>query len=483
MMGTTIRIIWAITWRTLLFIVVVGTGLWWMNRDDRWDANAVINSTSNRVEGRAGLIVVGLAQPERFEPKFFVNFLEKLLGEAIPWPINVIAGADRGVVLMDPGHAFATARFEPEALADIWGNKKDIDGVDWIEKYRRGETRWEKPSATVPHDTGFFLYPARKQGMRTVAAKTSAKARYIYYASLPGGILPHYRQTIDMAERGIEIAKARNPIIAADFADAFDPSQKEQAVRRVLDSGIDTLILASVQPIHSDFEELRGSFSGVHKIVEAWRKEHGGKRINIAIAPYLASQPSFDQLWLDHFERTVPPATKTGQSAMGIITQHGLPVAMIAKDSWSGRVKSVTDRLKPKMAAILKRKGYGDVRVETGPEGFGDMLEDPDNVVTSVSEFFAIGRAQKRTIAIALPIEFLSENTDTLFAHAALMFDGLPGYKTYQGPAADTDWSKPYVRQFRQGQTMQIYAGSPGGDYQELASAALATSIGSLFKK
>lgn len=482
-MGTAIRIMWGIAWRTLLFAAAVGAGLLWMDRDDRWDANTVINSSDNHVVGRAGLIVVGLAQPERFEPKFFVNFLEKLLGEAIPWPINIIVGADRGVVLMDPGHAFATARFEPTALADIWGNSKDIDGVDWIEKYRRGEVRWENPSASVPHDTGFFLYPARKQGMRTVAAKTSAKARYIYYANLPGGILPHYRQTIDMAERGIDIATARNPIIAAAFADAFDPSQKERAVRRVLDNGIDTLILASVQPIHSDFEELQGSFSGVHKIVEAWRKDHGGKRIKIAIAPYLASQPSYDALWLAHFERTVPPASAPGQTAMGIIALHGLPLSLIASDSWSKRVAVVAARLKPRMAEILRRKGYRDATVEAAPEAFADTVDDPDNQVTSVSEYFAIAREQKRAVAVALSIEFLAENTDTLFAHAALMFDGLPGYKTYQGPPASTDWAKPYIRQFSQGQTLQIYAGSPGGANQELASAALATSVGSLFKK
>ena len=84
---------------------------------------------------------------------------------------------------------------------------------------------------------------------------------------------------------------------------------------------------------------------------------------------------------------------------------------------------------------------------------------------------------------IALPIEFLAENTDTLFAHAALMFDGLPGFKTYQGPPDGVDWSKPYVRQFQQGQTLQIYAGSPGSDDQARASQALASGIGTLFKK
>lgn len=482
-MSIAMRFIWGATWRILAFLAVVGAGLWWMNRSDAWDANSVIASPENRVTGRAGLVVIGLAQPETFDPMFFENFLDKLFNQVIPWPINVLAGADTGIVLMDPAHAYAPERFEPTTLSDIWGKTKDIDGIPWIEKYRRGELRWEKRSETVPHDTGFFLYPERKQGMRMAAAKTAAKARYIYYGKLPGGILPHYRQTVDVANGAIARVKAAHPIVAAEFVDAFDRGQKETAVLRVLNSGIDTLILASVQPMHSDFEELQGSFSAVHKIVQEWRKSHNGKPIRIVVAPYLASQPSYDKLWLDHFEQSVPQATAKGQSAMGIITLHGLPVSLVDSDSWSGRVKTVTARLRPQMAAILKRKGYSDVVVENGQEGFGDTLEDPDNRLVSVSELFARARKEKRAVAVALPIEFLAENTDTLFAHSALMFDGLPGYVSYQGPPAGIDWTKPYVRSFRSGGTLQIYAGAPAVADQTLASDALASGISQLFRK
>lgn len=482
-MGLAARFIWAVSWRVLAFFLVVGAGLWWMNRSTAWDANLAINSPENVVTGRAGLIVVGLAQPEDFDPKFFENFLDKLFTEVIPWPINVLAGNDNGIVLMDPDRPYAPERFEPKTLADIWGKTRDIDGVLWIEKYRKGALRWEKPSATVPHDTGFFLYPKRKQGMRLAAAKTAAKARYIYYARLPDGKMPHYQQTVDMANAAIAQAKAQHPLVAAEFADAFDKGQKEAAILRVLNSGIDTLILGSVQPIHSDFEELQGSFSAVHKVVEEWRKANGNKPIRIVVAPYLASQPSFDTLWLDHFANTVPQANTPGQSAMGIITLHGLPASLVDSDSWTGRVKAITARLKPKMAAILKAKGYGDVVVESGSEGFADSIEDPDNKLVSVAELFARARSEKRAVAIALPIEFLAENTDSLFAHSAIMFDGLPGYKSYQGPPAGTDWSQPYVRQFKSGGTLQIYAGSPGGANQSLASQALASSIGQLFRK
>ena len=482
-MRTTLRFIWGASWRILAFLLVVGTGLWWMNSASRWDANEVINGADNHVEGKAGLLVVGLAQPETFDAKFFENFLDKLFTETIPWPINVLAGADTGIVLLDPARPFSTKRFEPTQLADIWGRTSDIDGTPWIEKYRRGQLRWEKPSTTVPFDPGVFLYPERKQGMRFAAAKTALKARYLYYARLPNGVLPHYRQTVDMANAGIALAKDRHPLQAAEFVDAFDKGQKVAAVRRVLDSGIDTLILASVQPIHSDFEELQGSFAGIHKIVEQWRKENRGKPIRYAVAPYIASQPAFEKLWLDHFAATVPQATGPNQSASGIITLHGLPVSLLKSDSWSTRTPKVVARLKPRMEEILRAKGYAKVTVQPAQEGFGDGLEDPDNKVVSVSELYAKARKEGTDLAIALPIEFLAENTDTLFAHAAIMFDGLPGYSVYQGPPRDVDWSRPYVRSFTSGKTVQMYVGAPGPASQGLASEALAASIGAVFRK
>ena len=482
-MRTTLRFIWGASWRILAFLLVVGTGLWWMNTSSRWNANAVINSSDNLVEGKAGLLVVGLAQPETYDPKFFDNFLEKLFNQVIPWPINVLAGADTGIVLMDPERPYETKRFAPKQLVDLWGRTSDIDGMSWVEKYRRGQLRWEKPSTTVPFDPGVFLYPERKQGMRFAAAKTALKARTLYYARLPGGILPHYRQTIDMANAGIALAKARYPLQAAEFVDAFDKGQKEAAVRRVLNSGIDTLILASVQPIHSDFEELEGSFADIHKIVEKWSKENGGKTIRYAVAPYLAGQPAFEKLWLDHFAATVPQATGPNQSASGIITLHGLPVSLLKSDSWSTRTPKVIARLKPRMEDILRAKGYVRVTVQPAQEGFGDGMEDPDNKIVSVSELFAQARKDGTNLAIALPVEFLAENTDTLFAHAAIMFDGLPGYSVYQGPPRDVDWSRPYVRSFTSGKTVQLYAGSPGSASQGLASEALAASIGAVFGK
>lgn len=477
------KFLWGAAWRTAAFSTVVGSGLWYANRGPDWSGQEVIEAGDTALEGKVGVVVVALLQPERFDQRFYSNFVEKILTQVIPWPINVLAGADNGVVLVDPDNPYQQQRYVPKRLMDIEGRETDIDGVPWIVKFQGGQLRWEKPSTTVPHDFGYYLYPGRKQGMRTASAKTVAKMRFIYYPVLPDGYLPHYSQTLEMARLALSEVAARHPIVAGEVADAFDPHAKEQAIIRVLDAGADTLVLTSTQPIYSDFEELDGSFVAVHKTVEQWRKTHGGKRIKIVIPPYLASQPAFDRLMLDHFARNLPAATGPGQAAMGIFTLHGLPPSLAQSDSWSSRVKAISQRLNPQMEAILRAKGYAKVEAYTASEAFADPLEDPDNVIVSVHELYRRAEAQGMAVAVAVPLEFLAENTDNLFAHSALMFDGFPGYRTYMGPPKGVDWTRPYVRQYQLGKTTVIYGGAPGGSTIPQQASALADAIETVFKR
>lgn len=475
------KFLWGVTWRTLAFSGVVGAGLWYANRGPDWSGQALIEAGDTEITGKAGVVVVALMQPDHFDQRFYSNFVEKIFTQVIPWPVNVLAGSDSGVVLVDPGKPFQQKRYTPSRLMDIWGRDSDLDGVPWVEKFRRDELRWEMPSTTIPHDFGYYLYPARKQGMRTSAAKTVAKARFIYYPELPDGYLPHYSQTLAMAQGALSEIKANHPIVAGEVVDAFDPYSKEQAVFRVLNAGADTIVLASTQPIYSDFEELSGSFVGVRKAVDEWRKKHGGKPIKIVIAPYMASQPAFDRLVLDNFARSVPQASAAGQSAMGILTLHGLPVSLLKSDSWSGRVAALDQRLVPQAEAILRAKGYARVEAHLAPEGFADALEDPDNQQISVHELYRRAESEGFTVAVASPLEFMAENTDMLFSHSALMFDGFPGYRTYMGPPPGTDWAKPYVRRFQLGKTTAIYGGAPGGDRLPQQSAVLRDAIKAAF--
>jgi protoheme ferro-lyase len=476
-------IMWGITWRTMLFFGVVTVFLFWINTRPVWDARKAYETQDARLNGRVGVAIVALTMPEKYEPMFFENFLDKIFTEVIPWPISFFAGADAGIALMDPTNPRVTTRFEPKVLADIWGRTADIDGVPWADKYRRGEIRFVKPSPNVAHDMGFFLFPKRKGGLRTATAKTLLKARYIMYARLPNGYLPHFSQTKTMGEEALAQLRTRHGIAAGAVVEAFNPAQMNQSVRAILDSGVDTLVFASVQPIYSDFEELKGSYSHVHHIVEAWQKENPGKVVKIVIAPYMATAPSFDSLWAQSLANVAPTAMRPGQStARVILSLHGLPVTQINKDSWTPRAKAACDRVRPALEAVMRAKGYGKVEVIQAAESFADKIEDPKNQIVSVREEFDRAKKDNIELAIALPLEFMAENTDTLFTHASVMFEAQPGYTPYMAPPTDTDWNKPYVRRFQNGNTTIMYGGAPGGQAAPQAGAVLADAISTLWK-
>jgi hypothetical protein len=477
-----VKIFWGITWRTGLFVLVLSAGLWWMNRHPGWDGRAALEAQAKdpalaRIEGEAGLIVVTLAMPEKFDTVFYENFIDKLFRNVIPWPINAFAGVDAGTALLDPANPDASTLIEPKQLADVWGRTKDIDGVPWVEKYRAGEVRWIKPSATIPHDVGLFIYPKRKGGMRTAAAKTMLKARHIYYARLPEGYLPHYAQTVGGIEGAIAKLKANGTIKSGAMTDGFNPYQMKTSINSVLDSGVDTIVLSSSQPIYSDFEELRGTFSKAHKYIEAWQSRNPGRKVKIVIAPQMGSQPAFASLWQDHLAATAPAPLMPGESAKVIVSLHGLPPSLANSDSWASRYPAVVASLKPGLERVMKAKGYGAVSVTEAYEGFADTIEDPKNVLVSVREEAERAKAEGAKTIVVVPIEFLAENTDTLFSHAALMFEGMPGYQPYDGPAGPVDWSKPYLRSFNLDGARFIYTGSPGGERLPQISAALAQSI------
>lgn len=478
-----LAIIWGIGWRATAFVGVIGAILFALNSRDVWDARKHYETQDTSLRGRVGVAVVALTMPEQYEPMFFENFLDKIFTEVIPFPINILAGADNGIVLMDPSNPRATRRFAPKVLADIWGRTTDLDGIAWAEKYRRGEIRFVPPSASTAHDHGFFLFPKRKGGVRTATAKTMLKARYIMYAQLPNGYLPHFSQTKTMAEATLSTLRARHGITAGAVVEAFNPSQMQQSVRAILDSGIDTLVLASVQPIYSDFEELKGSFSHVHHVIEDWQKANPTKSIKIVIAPYMATAPNFKALWAEELAKVSPAAARPGQSSARVILSfHGLPVTLINSDSWTPRATETADRLRPALEAVMRAKGFAKVEVIQAAESFADSAEDPKNIIISVAEEYARAKADNVELAIAVPVEFMAENTDTLFTHAAVMFDGQPGYKTYMPPPGDVDWSKPYVRRFQNGATTVMYTGAPGGEGAQRAGVVLADALAPLWK-
>ncbi|MFN3592646.1 MAG: hypothetical protein ACK4TG_10720, partial [Thermaurantiacus sp.] len=160
-----------------------------------------------------------------------------------------------------------------------------------------------------------------------------------------------------------------------------------------------------------------------------------------------------------------------------IVTLHGLPVAQRRRDPWVQNSERAVAVMQPQLVAALQKRGWRTVRVVAAQEAFADAIEDPADRILSVREVFERAAARGDAMAIAVPVEFLAENTDTVFLHSLLMFEGLPGYERFEGPPEDIDWDQPWVRRFRLDRTDVVFTGTPGGAYQAEAGAVLAETF------
>ncbi|MCS6987545.1 MAG: ferrochelatase [Sphingomonadaceae bacterium] len=445
-----------------------------------WDAWEAVRDQppGTRAQGRTGVVVVALLQPSRFDTAFTENFIAKLFDVAVPWPINRIALRDRGVALIDPTRPDATQPFVPRVLMAFDGRTVDWDGIPFVEKHRRGLVEWVPPSERTAGDVGTFLYRGRKGGSPSPAQRAMLKARALYYPRLPGGYLPQRDQTLAMIAAARRQLLAHPQVVDVAVFDAFAPLQAERALVALLDQRLDTLVLASALPIHSAFEEYRAAYPRVKAIVDAWARRTGRPAPRLVFAPQMADLEAYAAFWARHLAAVAPPPPSPGAGATLVVTLHGLPVAQRRRDPWvenSGRAATL---LAPALADVLRARAWARLTVVTAQEAFADRAEDPANQLRSVREAFEEAARRGDALAIAVPVEFLAENTDTIFLHSLLMFEGLEGYRRFMGPLADVDWRRPWVRRFRLGPTQVVFAGTPGGDRQAEAGAVLAEAIG-----
>ena len=132
-------------------------------------------------EGKVGVFLVGLSMTDDFEPGWWSNIFEHVRHNIIPWPGSFFAGLDQGLALLDPDRFYEYEAFVPNDLVDYKGSRFDIDGIPFIEKYRRGEVTWRNPTKRIYRDHGFFLLKSHKAGVPSMASKIQCIAKVWYY--------------------------------------------------------------------------------------------------------------------------------------------------------------------------------------------------------------------------------------------------------------------------------------------------------------
>lgn len=431
-------------------------------------------------EGKVGLFITGLIMPERLDddPDFFYQASKKVKN-ILPAEVYKNISKDTGVVLLDTQRFHEAEEFVPTELVDHLGNKVDIDGVPYIDKYRAGKAPWVKSKNET--DYGYFLLSERKGGWPDRVQKSTNHARLWYYGhGLIQEGLPHQRGVTNVVNGGLEKIRAKYGDVPYKFNNAESPEIMKKDMFDLLDSGVETVVLVSTQVIFSNFEAFESSFVHAFDYVEQWQQANE-RDIKIIIAPPIGHQPGMRVAYLEMLDDRLVTLASSDKIKV-LLTSHGMNWKANPNEPYLLEEPKYTTPLKKEMQALLDERGFKNTDIFLAQDKNADDSVDPDQEYLSTNEGYMQGIEEGYDFVITLPITFYAENSDTLFGHAVGNFNGLPTYDLYER-IDYPDWDQPLVRKFKAGSTTIIYNGLPVGKYAKYIEDSYFTSVDSVLSQ
>ena len=457
--------------KALLVIIAVlavicggGYGLFkYKNRGPSIDLYSYFLNQDAVPEGKTAVFIIGLSMTEDYEPSWWYNIYQHLAHNIIPWPARNFALADAGIALMDPDRDYSTVEFEPSSLVDRFGHENDIDGVPFIEKYRRGEVKWSPAPESIHLGTGNFLYEGRKDGIPSASGKVMNSARLWYYGrGITGSKLPAAWQQERVYDLVYAQLAANHPDVDHRQADTMNPHEWRTEIFELLDGGAETMVLMSPMTIYSDYEDFNNGFLHSVEYIREWEALND-RRVKIIIAPpmghFKALRDGYRLMLTDKLD-TLP----AGASVKMIWSVHGMPWAAFPNESWLKVSPAFTEPLIAETEALLARYDFGRTETVLSQDHFADHYWDPEEKSLATHRAYREGVEAGYDYVLNLPIEFYNENSDTLFYHAMVNYEGFPGYDVYDVvDYPKSKWDEPYTKHFRLENTDIHYLGVPTG--------------------
>jgi protoheme ferro-lyase len=429
-------------------------------------------------EGRVGIFVSHLVMPEDYRQEDYYLLALKAK-QYIPWPFKLMWDADRGVLLLDPARPYEFENFQPARLVDADGRDRDHDGIPYVVKHHEGEVQWVPPNPQLHLDHGYFLLTTRQGGMPTVSAKLATKALTYYHGiGMKGHKIPHEAGTRAIVEPAMRQIRAKYGPIPWRWVTADNFGLARQAMFDLLDEGVDTVILAAPAPIYSHHEEFNGSIRHAMHYIHEWQEEHGDKAVKVIIQPQLGDFPVIRQTWVamlkDRLDRLPREA-----SVKVVMSIHGMAWDRVPNEAWIALAPGYRDTTLADLGKLLESYGFSRTQIVQAQDHFADPVNNPTGKYLSTNKAFLDGIRDHFDYVINVPIEFFAENTDTLFSHAMINFENIPGYDRYE-QVDYPDWTVPYTREYVVEGTHLIYNGVPVGRYNGPIIAAFVEALDSI---
>ena len=271
----------------------------------------------------------------------------------------------------------------------------------------------------------FFLWK-EKNGYVDIAEKTAIKVAASYYGRMPGKKIPYLKQHEaifrDLAER----LEKEFPHVPLKTAWAMYPATLKQAIDALVGESVETIVVCDLFPVYSNLEEFNALFVEIEHLVSG--------RAKIVYTPsvgaFASYRTAFVQMARDEVGQ-LPADTKK----LLVLTRHGFPE--MKGEPYHELAPAFYVNLEKEVKAAVQGTGTDVLFADTEFAGEDD---DPDNKRMSSAEALELGLAKKYDDIIFVLVDFMTENTDTVYCAREEALEPL-GF-VYEGTVPYEDFSE-----------------------------------------
>lgn len=417
-------------------------------------------SQDTKIKGKAGVLITALGQPEKYDYRFFDNYMNLIFKAVFPKLLQFIIMRDSGTVLRDPDNLFASEEFTPKTLMDCYGNTSNKDSVP----YTRLPVKWVKPRKKG--GAGHFLLK-EKNGLVDIVEKPAIKIVSSYYARMPGNTIPYVRQHEAVFDGVRSLLDEQFPGVPVRTAWAMYPETVEQALEELLKEKVETIVVCDLFPVFSNLEEFNSLFVEIEHMVNG--------RAKLIFTPSIGAFATFRKAFVT-MARDEIAKLPAGTKNLMVLTRHGFPE--MPSETYHQLAPAYYSNLQKE---VKKALAGTDTRVVFADTEFSGDDDDPDNKRLSSAEALENGLKEKYDNIIFVLVDFLSENTDTVYCAREEALE--PIEFKYGSSVPYNDFSRPFRTELKQGSTNITVAGTPvGSRYQPLVSRGIFDAIATVLK-
>lgn len=394
------------------------------------------------VSGKAGVLLTAIGQPEYYDFDFFDRYMTQIFNAAFPLALKPIIMADKGTVLLDPDNLKASEEFKPQRLIDCFGKENNEEGEPYIDL----EVEWVEPREE--DSPGHFLWKEHKNGYIDIVEKVAIKICSSYYGNMPGNKIPFMHQHKAIFKDFENLLAEHFPGVPMRWGLGMYPETIEEAVDELIHDKVDTIVVLDFFHVYSSLEEFNSLFEEI--------KDAVAERSKVVFTPFPGAYASYRKAYVAMAEDEILPLPK-GDKKLLILTRHGFPE--ISGEPYPELARVYYWNMKDEIENAIAGTNTLVILADTDFAG-EDM--DPEKKRLATFEALEMGLEDQYDHIIFILVDFMSENTDSIFAHPTESLE--PLHFQYDGEVPYYDFDKPFRLELKSGKTRVVSAGCPVGD-------------------